>query len=355
MSALNPGRRDRDGCPSLAETKQLSHRSLMDRLLMTGNAPGHQQGRQLDPRTHMPINFRQIEAFRAVVESGTVSRAAERLSISQPAVSRLLQGLEHASGLTLFDRTQRRLAPTKEAMMLFDEVDRLFKGMNDLTHFVEDVRKLRRSSLRIAVMPALSIGFIQDVVAQFVLSYPQTQVAIHSRSTIKIVEWLVAGHLDIGLTAHPVQNPELTQISLCLSKFVCVLPLDHPLTKKRSIRPQDLASTRFISFRSDTDFRITIDRVFADAKVERKLFLEAPTAPTICALVAKGLGVSILNPFYIGAFQSLISVRPFRPAIEGEIRIMLPRHRQRTLATKAFIECAQTHVAGRKEDYNSEL
>lgn len=292
----------------------------------------------------MPINFRQIEAFRAVVESGTVSRAAERLSISQPAVSRLLRGLEHASGLTLFDRTHRRLAPTKEAMMLFDEVDRLFKGINDLAHFVEDVRKLRRSSLRIGVMPALSVGFVQDVVAQFVSSYPQTQITIHARSTVKLVEWLVAGHLDIALTAHPVPNPELTQISLCVSKYVCVLPLEHPMAKKRNIRPQDLASEQFISFSSDSEYRVLIDRIFADSKVERKMFLEAPMAPTICALVAKGLGVSILNPFYIGAFQDLVAARPFRPAIEGNISILLSRHRQRTRAADAFIECAQSRV-----------
>ena len=238
-------------------------------------------------------------------------------------------------------------------MILFEEIDRLFKGMSDLAHFVEDVRRLRHSSLRIGVMPALSIGFIQDVVAQFVSDYPETQITIHAYSTVKIVEALAAGHLDIGLTAHPVQHPELAQLSLCLTKYVCILPLDHPLTRKRSIRPQDLASMRFISFRSDTEYRIMIDRIFADAKVERQLLLEAPMAPTICALVAKGLGVSIINPFYIGAFQDLISARPFTPAIEGNIRILLPRHRQRTLAADAFIACAKSCVEGRKEKHNS--
>ena len=296
------------------------------------------------------MNLRQIEAFRAVIESGTVSRAAERLSISQPAVSKLLQNLEETIGLVLFDRTRRRLAPTKEAMMLFDEVDRLFKGMNDLMTFAEDIRTLRHGSLRIGIMPALSAGFIQDVVAEFIVDHPQAQISIHARSTVKIVEWLVAGHLDIGLTSHPVTNPELTQIPLCRNKFVCVLPLNHPLTKNRTIRPHDLASARFISFSSDSDFRVLVDDVFTEAKVERTLLLEAPMATTICALVAKGLGVSILNPFYLGAFRNQISVRPFRPAIEGEIRIMLPRHRQRTLATKAFIECAQSCIQSWKKN-----
>jgi DNA-binding transcriptional LysR family regulator len=141
---------------------------------------------------------------------------------------------------------------------------------------------------------------------------------------------------------------------LCRNPFVCVLPRDHPLVAKPTIRPHDLAAERFVSFPSDSEFRVIIDQVFADAGVERRLLLEAPMAPTICALVARGLGVSILNPYYVGAFESVIATRPFRPGIAGAIRILLPRHRQRTLLIKAFIEFAHAHI-GRRKKYNAGL
>ena len=78
------------------------------------------------------MNLRQIDAFRAVMESGTVSRAAKRLSVSQPAVSKLIQSLEQAIGLVLFDRTRGRLSPNAEATMLLEEVERLFGGLSSL-------------------------------------------------------------------------------------------------------------------------------------------------------------------------------------------------------------------------------
>ena len=153
------------------------------------------------------MNLRQIEALRAVIESGTASRAAERLSISQPAVSKLLNNLEHATGLTLFDRRRGRLSPTPEALLLFEEMERVFQGVVRLDRFAEEVRHLEHGSLRIGTMPALSTGFVQDIVARLAEGRPRLRIAIHARSTPKIVEWLVGGHLDVGLSSHEIDHP----------------------------------------------------------------------------------------------------------------------------------------------------
>ena len=209
------------------------------------------------------MNLRQIDAFRAVMESGTVSRAAKRLSVSQPAVSKLIQNFEQAIGLVLFDRTRGRLSPTAEATMLFEEVERLFGGLSSIKTFAEEIRTLHHGSLRIGVMPALSTGFIQEVVADFVRDYPQAQISIHARSSLKLVDWLVAGHLDIGVTSHPVEHPELMQISICRRQLVCILPLGHPLAKRRKLRPVDLSGERFISFTRDSHVRQALDQIFA--------------------------------------------------------------------------------------------
>lgn len=292
------------------------------------------------------MNLRQIDAFRAVMESGTVSRAAKRLSVSQPAVSKLIQSLEQAIGLVLFDRTRGRLSPSAEATMLFEEVERLFGGLSSLKTFAEEIRTLHHGSLRIGVMPALSTGFIQEVVADFVRDYPQAQISIHARSSLKLVDWLVAGHLDIGVTSHPVEHPELTQTAICRRQLVCILPPGHPLAKRRKLRPVDLSGERFISFTRDSHVRQALDQIFAAAGVERTLLVDASMAPTVCALVARGLGISILDPLNIGFFGHHVAVRPFDPTPTSEIRILLPRHRQRSLATKAFVDKAQS-TAGR--------
>lgn len=291
------------------------------------------------------LNLRQIEAFRAVIETGTVSRAAKRLSISQPAVSKLIQNLEGSTGVVLFERTPGRIVPTAEALLLFEEVERIFKGLSSLEAFVGDIRALHRSSLRIGVMPALSTGFIQDILVHFTAAHPATRVAVHARSTAKIVEWLIAGHLDAGMSSHPITHPEVLQIALCRRPYVCAMPRGHPLARKAAVRPEDLANESFISFAPESDMRHAIDQLFDAAGVQRKLLVEASMAPTVCALVARGIGVSILNPLYVGAFSGLITYRPISPTVYSEVKILLARHRNQSLVTKSFVDLAQSYAA----------
>ncbi len=291
------------------------------------------------------MNPRQIDAFRAVMDTGSVSRAAERLFISQPAVSKLIQNLEQSVGLVLFDRTRGRMSPTPEARMLLEEIERLFRGLNSLKTFAEEIRTLHHGSLRIGIMPALSVGFIQDRIADFVADHPLTQITLHARSSVKLVEWLVSGHLDIAISSHPIDHPDVIQIPVCRRRYVCIAPLKHPIGRHRTVRPQHLSGESFISFPPGAHMRATIDGIFEEANVARKLTLEASMSPSICALVARGLGVAILNPLYLGQFTGVLTVRPFQPVIEDEIRIMVPRHQRRSLTTQAFVERTKAWAA----------
>ncbi|MBV8837842.1 MAG: LysR family transcriptional regulator, partial [Alphaproteobacteria bacterium] len=291
------------------------------------------------------MNLRQIEALRAVIETGTVNRAAARLSISQPAVSKLLNNLERASGLALFDRRRGRLSPTPEALLLFEETERVFSGMIRLERFAEGIRHLEHGSLRVGVMPALSTGFVQDIVAGLIEGRARLRIAIHARSTPKIVEWLVGGHLDIGITGHEIDHPELNQLPLCRGRYVCIMPRGHRLAGRKVIDLADFKGERFISFGADSVMRRKTDQMFEQAGVRPTLTLSAPMATTVCALVARGLGVALVDPLYIGEFAPRIEARPFRREIVSEIRLLLPRHRRASLATEAFVKAARDYVA----------
>jgi len=293
------------------------------------------------------MNLRQIEAFRAVIETGSISRAAERLSISQPAVSKLIQNLESSAGLLLFERRPGRVLPTSEAFLLFEEIERIMTGLNGLQSYVADIRAMHLARLRIGVMPALSVGFIQDILIGYTQAHPSMRVMVQARSTMKIIEWLLSGSIDIGISSHPFDHPEVIQLPLCRRSSVCILPIGHRLSDRSSLVPADLADEYFISFSPDQTLRI--DEIFEAAGVKRRLQIEASMAPTVCALVARGLGVALLNPLYIGSFAGMVVSRPFVPTVESEIRILLSRHRPQSLATRAFIDSAKSFVAGLTE------
>ncbi|MDO6585692.1 LysR substrate-binding domain-containing protein [Salipiger sp. 1_MG-2023] len=290
------------------------------------------------------LNVRQIEAFKAVIETGTVSRAASRLCVSQPAISKLLQHLEQDTGLSLFERSPGRIRPTGDALLLFEEITRLYRGLDRLETAASDIRNMKGMLLSVGVMPALSTGFIQDLIVEYQASNRAARVALHARSTLKIADMLISGGLDIGVSTHPLDNPEIEHIALDRRPYVCVMPHGHRLAKLAALTPRDLQGERFINFTPTSDLRAQMDDIFAHAGVQRDIVTEASMAPSICAMVVRGTGVALLNPLYLGAFTELLTCRPFSPTVSSEVRLLLPRHRPRSSQVRRFIEQARAHA-----------
>lgn len=111
------------------------------------------------------LKMRQVEAFRALIRRRTVTRAAQWLHVSQPAVSRLIADFETRVGFRLFDRQQGRLIPTPEARVLYEKVERCFAGLTRIASVAEQIRTLRRGSLRLAGSPALALEWLPRVVS----------------------------------------------------------------------------------------------------------------------------------------------------------------------------------------------
>ncbi len=291
------------------------------------------------------MNLRQIEAFKAVMETGTVTMAAARLRVSQPAASKLLQSFERVSGLILFSRERGRLSPTPEARLLYEEVEQVFQGAGRVRQAAEEIRTRQRGILSIGVMPALSVGFAQEVLARLSARRPGVAVTLQSRDTPRLVEQLVTHQIELYYSVHPVEHPEIRTESLGALPLVCIVPPHHRLAKLREISCRDLAAEPFAALRRDTATRRKIDQAFADEKIRLKIALETPMAPALCAFVARGSGVSIVNPLYVGAFAPALAVRPFKKRIESELLLARPRTRRISVLAEAFADESRAYVA----------
>lgn len=261
------------------------------------------------------INLRQIEAFKAVVENGTVSRAAELLNVSQPAMSKLIAHLEFDTGLKLFDRLKGRLAPTAQGMRLYDEVGRIFAGVRQVENAVEVIRREEQGRLSIGVMPALAGPFIQRATKSFLEDHPSVFCTVQSLGSQWIMEWLIERKLDIGLVEAGLENPYVVGEPLMKHPLVCIMPLDHPLTARSVIRPDDLDGVPFISSHPDTYVGDRVQAMFEDYGVKANIALVSNVAPTLCEFVAEGLGVSLVHPLSVSGLEHRLAVRFFEPEI----------------------------------------
>ncbi len=286
------------------------------------------------------LTYRQIEAFRAVMISGTTSGAADILCVSQPAVSRLLSDFEATVDVPMFERQKKRLVPTPEAHMFYAEVERAFISLEKLKRAADELRELHLGSLRIASMPAASLEFVPFAVKRFSEDNPGVSLSFQIRSTQQVADLVASQQFDVGIvSAVPHMDMSITVEPLADSRLVCVLPAGHPLGEKDVIRPEDLEGEFFISMGTDQSLRHKIDSVFDSAGVNRKLLVDTQLSYGACGFIQAGMGVSLVDPLSALHYQKLgIQVRPFEPRIGYRYNLIYPAHRTQSGLAKAFVK-----------------
>ena len=287
------------------------------------------------------LNLRQIEAFKAVIENGTVTRAASMLNISQPAMSKLITHLEEDTGLKLFDRLKGRLAPTARGMRLYAEIDRIFTGVRQVENSVDAIRREEQGRLLVGVMPALSGSLIHRSTMGFLKKFPNVFCSVHSNSSQWIVDWLVTRKVDVGLVGSRVDNPYIVAEPLMEYPLVCIMPTDHPLTAKSAVEPADLDALPFISFDTESHTGQRVTAMMEANKVRLNIVLVATIAPTLCEFVAAGLGVSLVHPLMVSGLQDRLAVRRFEPSIPIDFQLCRNRESRNAELVEAFLQEAR--------------
>lgn len=283
-------------------------------------------------------SLRQIEAFMAFIEAGTVGGAAELLRISQPAASKLLIHLEDDTGLTLFERDSGRLVVTDRGMRLYQEIDRIFSGVHQVERAVEAIRREDRGQLHVGIMPGLSGPFIRRAMTGFLARHPNVYVSIHARSSQIVADWLVRRQLDVGIISSRIEHPGLTTEPLIRRPLVCLLPPGHRLAEKEVVTPTDLAEEPFIAFTPESHTRVRVDEAFKSYGVKPNIVIDATTAPNVCEFVAAGLGVTLVHPLLADSVRGRVLSRQFQPLTPFDFLLCRPRDARNRALIDAFIE-----------------
>jgi DNA-binding transcriptional LysR family regulator len=289
------------------------------------------------------MNPRQLEAFRAVMESGSVTRAAASLRISQPAVSKLLAQLARNCGFALFQRVGNRLIATAEAMFLSAEVERAFIGTEQIARHVANIRELRSGRLSIVAFPALATRALPCFLTDFLANHPEVHFSLLARSSLPLIDWVSAQRADIGIGLMASDRPGVVCEPIGGFAGVCVLPPGHRLARKRVVDAADLAGESFISLGMEDRARFRVEQAFEGLAARPRLTIEAHQSEAACAFVAAGAGVSVVEPFSASGFGAHeLVVRPFRPKVKFDVWLIFPAHRPRSQMCTAFAAAFRT-------------
>ncbi|TVT45130.1 MAG: LysR family transcriptional regulator [Denitromonas halophila] len=288
------------------------------------------------------MNLRQMEAFRAVMLTGSVSEAAKRLFKTQPAVSMMIAGLESEIGFQLFERRKKRLFPTPEANYLYSEVEGIFSRIHDVSETIKDIQNKQHGFLRIGCMPGPSYSFMPDLIADFLDAHPKVQVSMQTRTSEGIKEWTASAQYDLALAEISGPAPSIDQELFDL-ECVCAVPADHALANEAVLTPQLLDNQPMITLYADHVISHALNSVFEAAGCRLSVRLRTRFFIPALRFVERGLGVCLMDPITVASYSAYgredkIVFKPFAPAVPFRVGILYPAHTPKSRLTQAFAE-----------------
>jgi DNA-binding transcriptional LysR family regulator len=274
----------------------------------------------------MSLTHRQIETFRAVILTGSLTEAAEALRTSQPTVSRVLSDLSRVVGFPLFRRQGRRVMPTREALVLFEEVESSYKGLDRIERVAFMIRKTGGERIRIAAVTSVCLGLLPKALVEFRKHYPDVALVIEAGRYDSILAKVLAQQSDVGIAVVPGEQVEVHVEPIVDVNAVCVVPSDHPLAGVDAVAPRDLSGMPLIFVGQNVYSRQKVDTILAAEGLAAEPLLEVQSGTIACAMVAEGLGVAVLDALTgLGAVDARIAVRPLKPAVALRYSAMTPR------------------------------
>lgn len=287
----------------------------------------------------MRLSIRHIEVFRAIMAAGSVTGAARLLFTSQPTVSRELARMEQVTGLSLFEREGGRLVPSAQALLLIEEVERAFVGLERIDRFAQAIRNFEQGRLAITCLPLFSQTLLPKACKAFHQHHPGVSLSITAQESPLLEESLVAQQHDLGLT-ETAQVPRGAVGELLFSAdMVCVLPAQHLLLAKPVLQLQDFHEVDFINLASLDSYRQQLDRHFREAGVNRRTIIETTSAASVCAMVRQGLGVAIINPLSgLEAGQAGLAIRRLDLSVPYQVMLIQPELRPASAVLEPFCQ-----------------
>ena len=241
------------------------------------------------------MDLHKLKGFHAVVDCGSFTAAARRLHRTQPTISLQVKALERELGVTLLERSSRRVRPTRQGEMLYELACRLFETEAEIDTLFEDKTRLEAARLTIATNQSVAAHMLPPRLEAYTARFPKVEINIHNLRTADTLATVREGSTDLGVILIDPEEPSLTAKPVLPYEMVLVTPRDHPLSRRRRIRLADIAEHPFISYTQDTETRRLIDAPFEAERQKIAIRMALGSTDLIIKYVSLGYGVSIIH------------------------------------------------------------
>ena len=290
------------------------------------------------------MRLRHIEVVNAIRVTGTLKAAAALLSLTQPAITQILQSAERQLGYPLFDRVRGKLIPTREAQLLFPEILRLDEQLQAVQRLAQNLRGgTGDSSIRVLAAPALAQTVVADAALAFQAKHPGVKLSIRADYSATAVASIALMEADVGILYHSVSHPAIREIELAASRLVCV---GHPsmLPDAPSIELNALEGREIVGpDPADPLGRLLAERL-EELSVTVDVTITAQSYHSLVALAARSKLITIVDEVAaLSARAQGLRVVPLSPVIAIPVVASVAINGERSALVEQFVEtCRET-------------
>ncbi|OZI36035.1 LysR family transcriptional regulator [Bordetella genomosp. 1] len=276
------------------------------------------------------MELRQLEAFAAVMSTGSVTAAGRLLGRSQPAISRLIQDLEAELGYALFARSGPRVMPSEQGFLLYEDVEPTLANLQQLQARARQIGAGTPRPLRLAATPALAAGLLPHAIARAEACFGARAAQVRSASPERVIQAVLNGSAQLGVTSLPLEHRGLTVHWIGEAPCVLALPDDDPLATLPVVPLARLAGRRVITMANPYRLRHRLDQALASAGAGcGDTLIETNASVNALASVRCGLGVALLEPVSAyGTPLAGVAIRPIDTHIPFFFGVITPQAAQ---------------------------
>jgi len=290
-------------------------------------------------------SYRQLEAVTAVLETGSVTRAAVRLHISQPAISRLISTLEADVGYPLFRRAGGRNLPTAEAELLREEIKNALTAVDRAGRRLQQLGNLAGGQLTVSAFPSLATTTLPQLLSRFRAQHPDIRITLNGVNNLhRILESVASQTADFAISNVPARASGVVAEHLCRYPAVCVVRPEHPFASLDVVPLAAVARETFIALGKEDESQATVARVFEEEGLELDYPIEVALCASACAWVATAGGCSIVDPFTAGEWKGQLARVQTHPAIWFDLWVLRSEVKPLTRVASAFLATFSEHL-----------
>jgi len=291
------------------------------------------------------MDIKQIEYFASIAETGSFSKAAEELYISQSSLSKQIIALEKELGVKLFDRSKRRIALT-EAGKMFHKHALSFRKINQSLMADLNEHKKATPSLTIAAIPVTAQYGITSHVAQFKKAYPQVNFSLEERQASTILSALSQHKYDLAFVRdYKIDSKTFSTLPIVTDRLKVVVSGDHRFSKRKSISLAELSDENFVMFNKGTLIHELSKNACESAGFEPRVFYATLRAASIIDMVSSNSGVALMMEKVLDYYNrsDVVSI-PLDDVVESKIVLAYPKDRKLSKPARTFLSFMKKQI-----------